>query len=75
MGAVLVSNNAGRLISFSGNVARQRGTTVAVTSLFVSHSVRRKELERYAKREFNKALNLLTAYAHVPCTRRTTASS
>lgn len=29
--------------------------------------MRRKELERNAKREFGKALNLLYAYALVPC--------
>ena len=47
----------------------QRGTTVTVTALFGPLPVRRKELERHTKREFTKALNLLTAYALVPCTR------
>jgi DNA mismatch repair protein PMS2 len=47
----------------------QRGTTVTVTGLFGPLPVRRKELERHAKREFTKALNLLTAYALVPCTQ------
>ncbi len=50
-------------------IVAQRGTTVNVTGLFVPLPVRRKELERHAKREFTKALNLLTAYALVPCTR------
>jgi DNA mismatch repair protein PMS2 len=50
-------------------IVAQRGTTVTVTGLFVPLPVRRKELERHAKREFTKALNLLTAYALVPCTR------
>jgi DNA mismatch repair protein PMS2 len=48
---------------------RKRGTTVTVTGLFVPLPVRRKEFERHVKREFTKALNLLTAYALVPCTR------
>lgn len=45
----------------------QRGTTVTISSLFKPLPVRRKELERNAKREFGKALNLLYAYALVPC--------
>ncbi|KAH9977464.1 hypothetical protein BJV74DRAFT_781094 [Russula compacta] len=69
MGTVLVFDNTGRLTSCNGKVARQRGTTVTVTGLFVPLPVRRKELERHAKREFTKALNLLTAYSLVPCTR------
>ncbi|KAH9974898.1 histidine kinase-like ATPase [Lactifluus volemus] len=60
MGTVLTFNSAGRLTSHSGKVARQRGTTVTVSGLF---------FERHAKREFGKALHLLTAYALVPCTR------
>ena len=48
---------------------QKRGTTVTVTGLFVPLPVRRKEYERHSKREFTKALNLLTAYALVPCTR------
>jgi len=40
---------------------------VLVAGLFKPLPVRRKELERNAKREFGKALGLLTAYALVPC--------
>ncbi|KAI0298216.1 hypothetical protein BC826DRAFT_998583 [Russula brevipes] len=69
MGTVLLFDGSGRLASSSGKVARQRGTTVTVAGLFAPLPVRRKELERHAKREFTKALNLLTAYALVPCTR------
>jgi len=47
----------------------QRGTTVTIAGLFKPLPVRRKELERNAKREFGKALNLLNAYALVPCTK------
>ena len=43
--------------------------TVAIMGLFTLLSVRRKELERHAKREFRKALHLLTAFALDPCTR------
>ena len=42
---------------------------MAVAGLFAPLPVRRRELERNAKREFGKALHLLTAYALVPCTR------
>ena len=45
----------------------QRGTTVTISGLFKPLPVRRKELERNAKREFGKALHLLNAYALVPC--------
>jgi DNA mismatch repair protein PMS2 len=42
---------------------------VTITGLFQPLPVRRKELERNIKREFAKTLNLLTAYALVPCTK------
>jgi DNA mismatch repair protein PMS2 len=38
-----------------------------VSNLFKPLPVRRKEFERNAKREFGKALGILTAYALVPC--------
>jgi DNA mismatch repair protein PMS2 len=44
-------------------VASGKGTTVAVEQLFKNLPVRRKELERNIKREFQKVLNLLSAYA------------
>ncbi len=50
-------------------VPTQRGTTVTVSGLFKPLPVRRKELERNAKREFGKALTLLHAYALVPCAK------
>ncbi|KAG2144411.1 uncharacterized protein EDB93DRAFT_538927 [Suillus bovinus] len=67
MGTILEMDRNGRLRNSSSKVARQRGTTVVVSSLFKPLPVRRKELERNAKREFGKALNLLYAYALVPC--------
>ncbi|KAG1728395.1 uncharacterized protein EDB91DRAFT_1162168 [Suillus paluster] len=67
MGTILEMDRNGRLRNSNSKVARQRGTTVAVSSLFKPLPVRRKELERNAKREFGKALNLLYAYALVPC--------
>jgi DNA mismatch repair protein PMS2 len=42
---------------------------VTISNLFKPLPVRRKEFERNAKREFGKALNLLTAYALIPCTQ------
>ncbi|KIP06904.1 hypothetical protein PHLGIDRAFT_72015 [Phlebiopsis gigantea 11061_1 CR5-6] len=68
VGTILVLDRLGKVSDRSGKVARQRGTTVAVTDLFKPLPVRRKEFERNAKREFGKALNLLNAYALVPCT-------
>ncbi|KAG2346291.1 DNA mismatch repair protein MutL [Suillus weaverae] len=67
MGTILEMDRNGRLRNSNSKVARQRGTTVIVSSLFKPLPVRRKELERNAKREFGKALNLLYAYALVPC--------
>lgn len=67
VGTILVLDRLGKVSDRSGKVARQRGTTVAVTDLFKPLPVRRKEFERNAKREFGKALNLLNAYALVPC--------
>lgn len=42
---------------------------MTVSGLFKPLPVRRKELERNAKREFGKALTLLHAYALVPCAK------
>ncbi|KAH9942865.1 DNA mismatch repair protein MutL [Amylocystis lapponica] len=67
MGTVLDFDRAGRVKSPKGKVARQRGTTTMIAGLFKPLPVRRKELERNAKREFGKALALLSAYALVPC--------
>jgi DNA mismatch repair protein PMS2 len=44
-------------------VAAQKGTTVSVESLFHNLPVRRRELERNIKREWNKMLALLNQYA------------
>ncbi|KAF9496861.1 DNA mismatch repair protein MutL [Pleurotus eryngii] len=49
-------------------VARQRGTTINIVNIFLPLPVRRKEFERNLKREYGKAITLLTAYALVPCT-------
>jgi DNA mismatch repair protein PMS2 len=66
MGAILQLDRTGRVTSKDGRVARQKGTTVTLTNLFAPLPVRRKEFERHAKREYGKALNLLTAYALFP---------
>ena len=44
-------------------VASQRGTTVSVEKLFHNLPVRRRELERNIKREWQKVINLLNQYA------------
>lgn len=46
-------------------MAAKQGTTVVVESLFYNLPVRRKELEKTIKREYNKVLALLNAYACV----------
>ncbi|KAH7907596.1 DNA mismatch repair protein MutL [Hygrophoropsis aurantiaca] len=69
MGTVLEMDRNGKIRSRNAKVARQRGTTVSVTMIFKPLPVRRKELERNIKREFGKTLNLLTAYALVPCAK------
>ncbi|KAG9312414.1 hypothetical protein JVU11DRAFT_6795 [Chiua virens] len=66
MGTVIEMDRNGKVRS-KCRIARQRGTTVTVSSLFKPLPVRRKELERNTKREFGKALNLLHAYALIPC--------
>jgi DNA mismatch repair protein PMS2 len=67
MGTILEFDRTGRIISKDGRVARQRGTTVTLNGLFTPLPVRRKEFERHAKREYGKALALLSAYALFPC--------
>ncbi|KAK6085755.1 DNA mismatch repair protein MutL [Seiridium cupressi] len=44
-------------------VAAQKGTTVSVEGLFNNLPVRRRELERNIKREWNKVISLLNQYA------------
>ncbi|TBU55040.1 DNA mismatch repair protein MutL [Dichomitus squalens] len=67
VGTVIDFERTGKLKSKKAKAARQRGTTVTVSGLFKPLPVRRKELERNAKREYAKALSLLHAYALVPC--------
>ncbi|KAH9852812.1 hypothetical protein C2E23DRAFT_729924 [Lenzites betulinus] len=68
-GTVIEFERTGKAKSRKGKAARQASTTVTVTGLFTPLPVRRKELERNAKREFGKALTLLYAYALVPCAK------
>ena len=56
-------------------VASQRGTTVAVETIFKNLPVRRQELEKNIKREYGKALVLLQAYACVTTTARISVSN
>ncbi|EIW57082.1 DNA mismatch repair protein MutL [Trametes versicolor FP-101664 SS1] len=69
VGTVIEFERTGKVKSRKGKAARQRGTTVTVSGLFKPLPVRRKELERNAKREFGKSLTLLHAYALVPCAK------
>jgi DNA mismatch repair protein PMS2 len=50
-------------IKSTKTVATTKGTTVIVENIFKNLPVRRKELERNLKREYQKVLNLLNAYA------------
>ncbi|EIW72799.1 hypothetical protein TREMEDRAFT_25119, partial [Tremella mesenterica DSM 1558] len=70
MGAIIKLGRDGKVLDSTGRVARPRGTTVTITGLFTPLPVRRKEFERTSKREFSKALSLLTAYALVPSVGR-----
>ncbi|KAK5657680.1 hypothetical protein OQA88_2752 [Cercophora sp. LCS_1] len=52
-------------IKSKGVVSGQKGTTVFVEELFRNLPVRRRELERNIKREWNKVVSLLNQYACV----------
>ena len=56
-------------------VASQRGTTVSVETIFKNLPVRRQELEKNIKREFNKVLGLLQSYACITTTSRISVSN
>lgn len=66
MGVSLEMGSNGHVKSRS-TVAKPKGTTVTINSLFSPLPVRRKEFERNSKREFGKALALLHAFALGPC--------
>ncbi|KAL0576188.1 ATP-binding mismatch repair protein [Marasmius crinis-equi] len=74
MGTILELGKGGEILKRS-KAPRQRGSTVLITTPFVSLPVRRKELERNIKREFGKALTLLNAYALGPCCGLSAGSS
>ncbi|KAI1120886.1 hypothetical protein F5Y10DRAFT_257489 [Nemania abortiva] len=61
-GSKLEFETSGKLRSTSV-VAAQKGTTVSVEGLFHNLPVRRRELERNIKREWNKVLVVLNQYA------------
>jgi DNA mismatch repair protein PMS2 len=61
-GSKLVFESSGKLKSVQ-TVAAQRGTTVAVETIFKNLPVRRQELVKNIKREYGKVLSLLQAYA------------
>ncbi|KAF7295702.1 hypothetical protein MIND_01110600 [Mycena indigotica] len=69
MGTTIDLDSTGK-VKGKSKTARQRGTTVTLHKLFSPLPVRRKELERHAKREFGKAVALLHAYALGPCARK-----
>ncbi|GAA6019617.1 hypothetical protein JCM10207_006944 [Rhodosporidiobolus poonsookiae] len=62
VGTQLTFTPAGECV-VGGKAARNKGTTVKVERLFENLPVRRKELQKNAKREFGKALELVQAYA------------
>ncbi|KAI1434681.1 hypothetical protein GGR50DRAFT_687511 [Xylaria sp. CBS 124048] len=61
-GTRLEFETSGKLRSTSV-VAAQKGTTVSIQDLFHNLPVRRRELERNIKREWNKVLGILNQYA------------
>ncbi|GAA5881569.1 hypothetical protein JCM3774_005352 [Rhodotorula dairenensis] len=62
LGTALAFTPAGDCI-VGGKVPRSRGTTVKVERLFEQLPVRRKELDKNAKREMGKAVEMVQAYA------------
>lgn len=56
-------------------IASQRGTTVAVETIFKNLPVRRQELEKNIKREYAKMLHLLQAYACISVNVKFTVSN
>ncbi|CAJ2513759.1 Uu.00g018780.m01.CDS01 [Anthostomella pinea] len=61
-GSKLEYETSGKLRS-TGVVAAQKGTTASVEGLFHNLPVRRRELERNIKREWNRVLGVLNQYA------------
>lgn len=74
VGKKLEFGTSGKLLSTTV-VAAQPGTTVSVENLFNSLPVRRKELEKNIKREYNKALSHLYAYACISVGARFSVSN
>ncbi|PHH84295.1 hypothetical protein CDD83_2183 [Cordyceps sp. RAO-2017] len=63
-GSKLSFETSGRLRNVDV-IAAERGTTVSVDGLFHNLPVRRRELNRHIKREWQKALTLLHQYASI----------
>ncbi|CCE79303.1 Piso0_001357 [Millerozyma farinosa CBS 7064] len=58
----LIFSNTGTLVSKKKNVTGRKGTTVVVTNIFQSLPVRRKNLEKNIRREFNKTVTTVINY-------------
>lgn len=61
-GSRLEFETSGKLKS-TGVVAAQKGTTISIDGLFKNLPVRRRELERNIKREWNRVIGVLNQYA------------
>jgi DNA mismatch repair protein PMS2 len=72
-GSKLSFEPSGKL-SNTSLVAAQRGTTVSVEKLFHNLPVRRRELERNIKREWQKVISLLNQYACIQTNLKFTVS-
>ncbi|KKA27315.1 hypothetical protein TD95_004009 [Thielaviopsis punctulata] len=72
-GTKLQFNQSGALKDTSV-IAAQKGTTVIVENIFYNLPVRRKELERNIKREWNKLISLLNQYACIQANLKFTVS-
>jgi DNA mismatch repair protein PMS2 len=73
-GCKLVFETSGKLKS-TQVIASQRGTTVAVETIFKNIPVRRQELEKNIKREYGKVLGILQAYACISTDVKLSVSS
>ncbi|KAJ3236467.1 Mismatch repair endonuclease pms2 [Chytriomyces hyalinus] len=73
--AYALSYDSNGILVSSVPAARERGTTITVTNLFASLPVRLREFKKNFKRDLNKSIELMQAFALVSTSVRITASN
>ncbi|TPX67813.1 hypothetical protein CcCBS67573_g07383 [Chytriomyces confervae] len=73
--AYTLSYDSNGILASSLPAARERGTTITVANLFSSLPVRLREFKKNFKRDLNKSIELLQAFALVSTNVRITASN